>query len=233
MKHLLSSVLLVAGWTATSCLAQDVDRPAVAELYTSQGCSSCPPADAMMNMLAQRPDVIVLTLHVDYWDYIGWKDTFASPAHTERQRAYARAAQVNWVFTPQVVVNGTHSFSGADTSLLDMLFAPAGGADGPVLELTRTDDSLSVRAQVATPLAAPGDVHLVRYLPKAKVSIERGENAGKVIEYGNIVTEWTTVATWDGRAPLEMDLAITGDQPAVVLIQAPGPGEILAAARVR
>lgn len=224
---------LAAVTLAGPAFAQNIERPAVVELYTSQGCSSCPPADALLARLAERPDVIALALHVDYWDYMGWKDTFGDPDHTRRQKAYARAAGQPTIYTPQMVVNGSDRLVGADAAALEELLAPAGGAAGPVLRLTRTGTRLSVRAEASAPLPAGSFVQLVRFLPRAVVAIERGENAGRVIGYVNIVTDWQRVGEWDGSAPLSLDLEASGDAPAVVLIQAPGPGPILAAAAVR
>jgi hypothetical protein len=98
---LLTACLIIL---SAPSLAQD--RPVLVELFTSQGCSSCPPADALLHKLARRDDVVALALHVDYWDYIGWKDTFAKAAHSARQRAYAREAGRRMVYTPQMIING-------------------------------------------------------------------------------------------------------------------------------
>ena len=104
MRAILAGLAVAAGLSATAANAGD--RPVVIELYTSQGCSSCPPADALLNELAGRDDVIALAMHVDYWDYIGWKDIFANPAHTVRQRAYANADGQRMIYTPQMIVGG-------------------------------------------------------------------------------------------------------------------------------
>jgi hypothetical protein len=213
--------------------AQTAERPAVVELYTSQGCSSCPPADALLRELAKRDNVIALALHVDYWDYIGWADTFADPAHAERQRAYARAAGEMTIYTPQMVVNGRDKLVGANAAALEQLLAPAGGADGPLLVLSRSGGSLTVRAEAAGALPDGTVVQLVRFRPEASVTIERGENAGRTLDYANIVTSWQPIGEWDGLAPLEIRVRADGEEPAAVLIQAPGPGPILAAALTR
>ena len=233
MKDLLISAAIAFFCLAGTAASQDANRPAVVELYTSQGCSSCPPADAMLAMLAERPDVIALALHVDYWDYLGWADTFARPEHSERQRLYARAAGHSTVFTPQMMINGTESLVGADPAAPDHLVAPAGSAGGAALTLERTGDRLAIRTEAGSAPAGAYDIELVRYLPQAKVSVERGENAGQAIVYVNIVTDWQTVGAWDGIAPVALDIPVQGDAPLVVLIQAAGPGAIVAAARLR
>lgn len=231
-RLLISTAMALTCWAGTVA-AQDADRPAVVELYTSQGCSSCPPADAVLAMLAERPDVIALALHVDYWDYLGWADAFARPEHSVRQRLYAHAAGESTIYTPQMIINGTYSMVGADPEVLDHVVAPAGGAEGPVLTLERTLDSLAIRTTGGEAPAGQYEVELVRYLPQAKVSVERGENAGRVIDYTNIVTDWQTVGSWDGTAPLELDVPVKGEGPLVVLIQTADLGAIVAAARLR
>jgi len=233
MKSLLLPILLAAPLAAPPVMAQSVDRPAVVELYTSQGCSSCPPADALLEKLAARPEVIALALHVDYWDYIGWKDTFGDPAFTERQRGYAREAGERMVFTPQMVINGETSIVGNDASALNDVLAPAGGDKAPDLQVSRQGATLSVRADAVPGLEAPVVVELVRYLPHVTVAIGRGENAGRKLSYVNTVTSWREIGRWDGRAALALDVRAEGEQPAVVLIQEDGPGRILAAARAR
>lgn len=231
-KLLISTALALTCWAGTAP-AQDAERSAVVELFTSQGCSSCPPADAVLAMLAERPDVIALALHVDYWDYLGWADAFARPEHSVRQRLYAHAAGESTIYTPQMVINGTWSMVGADPEALGYMVMPAGGAEGPVLALERKLDRLAIRTTGGKVPAGQYEVELVRYLPQAKVSIERGENAGQMIDYTNIVTDWQTVGAWDGTAPLALDVPVQGDEPLVVLIQAADLGAIVAAARLR
>ncbi|MGB3148710.1 MAG: DUF1223 domain-containing protein [Paracoccaceae bacterium] len=212
--------------------AETAKQPAVVELYTSQGCSSCPAADAVFSRLTDRSDVIALSLHVDYWDYLGWKDSFASPGYAKRQRAYARAAGKTMVYTPQMIINGQVMIVGADASAVAAALAPVGGGEVAELVLRRGSGGLTINATSTGPLAAGTFVQLVRYKPTAEVNIKRGENAGRTIRYDNIVTSWKQVGTWDGRKPLEMKVPLSGNEPAVVLIQGPGPGAILAAAVV-
>lgn len=210
--------------------------PVVLELYTSQGCSSCPPADALLAELTGDPGLIPLALHVDYWDYIGWADNFANPHYTERQKAYARAAGSRMIYTPQMIVAGTRQVEGNDPEAVASAIAEARRTQsGIALKVVRQGDGLHVRAEAA-PGSGPLKLQLVRYKPEATIDIAHGENAGRSVTYRNIVTEWQAVADWPGTPPLDMVLPASGDAPAVVLLQgaAPlgGPGAIVAAARV-
>ncbi len=232
MRHIVSAAcglwlclpLPVAAQSTTGVLV---------ELYTSQGCSSCPPADAFLSELAQADGVIALALHVDYWDYIGWEDAFADPAFTERQKMYARAANSRMVYTPQMIVGGLDRVEGntpdAVVRFIGKHMAHSGGVD---LTLTRKGAQVEIRASAAQPLAKGAMVQLVRYLPEATIQIERGENAGRSMTYHNIVTSWQRVGEWQGGAPLDMTADAPGDEPVVVILQEPGPARVLAAARL-
>jgi hypothetical protein len=201
----------------------------VVELYTSQGCSSCPPADDYFATLVDDPSVIPLAMHVDYWDYIGWKDTFSDPAFTARQHAYARAFGTRTVYTPQMIVGGVDRIEGHNPEAIDALIRMHLAHDtGVSLDVIRTGDTLAIAADGA---AGPLQVAVVRYLPQEDVAIKRGENAGRTISYHNIVTDWDVVGEWSGKAPLAMEAVITGDAPVVVILQKPGPLDIVAAAR--
>ncbi|WP_373356773.1 DUF1223 domain-containing protein [Pseudoroseicyclus sp. CXY001] len=206
--------------------------PVVVELYTSQGCSSCPPADALLQQLAGRPEVIALALHVDYWDYIGWEDSFARPEFTQRQRRYARAAGASAIYTPQFVVSGQQHVIGArPMELMDGIRAAAAAMEPMGLTIERQGDGVRIRAS-ALPQPRPLVVQLVRYMPRETVDVLRGENAGLALSYANIVTDWTAVAEWDGAAPLDIEVEAPGDAPLVVLVQDAGQGRICAAARL-
>jgi hypothetical protein len=220
-------------WLSIASMVSAEQSPVVVELYTSQGCSSCPPADAYMREhLAQREDVIALALHVDYWDYIGWKDKFADPAYTERQHSYARAAGHRSVYTPQMIINGQDHVVGAHPQKVEKLIsAHQGVASEVALAVTRDGDTLSINA--STDLSTPMDVHVVRYRKAEDVSIARGENAGKVFSYSNIVDDWQQVRRWTGQADLAMRVDVVGSEPVVVLIQRENGGPILAAARIK
>ena len=171
----------------------DVD-PVVVELYTSQGCSSCPPADEMLGALAARDDVIALSLHVDYWDWIGWPDTFGDPAHSDRQRAYAAATRSNMVYTPQFVIGGADHVAGARGMEV---------ADAVTAHADRSSDVLSLGPDGRLSLAAvgrPARIYAAHVAPAATVEIERGENAGRAITYHNVVRAWDDLGAWDGAA---------------------------------
>lgn len=232
MKHFISAAFAAVLSLATPLVAQD--NPVVVELYTSQGCSSCPPADRILHELADRDDVIALALHVDYWDYIGWKDPFGNPVHAERQRAYARAGQRRTIYTPEMIVNGETDIVGAKPmKLSEAIAAHAQMAPKATLTLTRDGDDLQIAAQALTDLGGPVTVHMLRYVPRATTEIKRGENRGRTLEYANIVENWTVLGEWDGKSPLQMSAATSGDKPHVVILQSAGTGPILAAARLR
>ncbi|MFC7703374.1 DUF1223 domain-containing protein [Plastorhodobacter daqingensis] len=214
------------------------ENPVVIELYTSQGCSACPPADALLERLADHRDVIALALHVDYWDYIGWADAFAQPGFTERQKGYARAVGDRAIYTPQMIVGGTDRIEGfRPIQLADLITAHRDRAQPVQLALTReAEDQVRIRLAPA-PSAEPDAgkvalVQLVRYKPKETVTIARGENAGRTVTYHNIVTLWETIARWDGAAPLEMLARVEGDQPVVIIVQREGFGPVIGAARL-
>lgn len=208
--------------------------PVVVELFTSQGCSSCPAADAILRELAERDDVIALALHVDYWDYIGWKDTFGSPAHSDRQRAYAAAGQRRSIYTPEMIVNGQTDIVGAKAMALSKAISEHAQETAQVaLDITRDGANLNISAQKLGAVTGPMTVYMLRYTPRRVTEIKRGENAGKTIEYSNIVEGWQVLGTWDGASPLTLSAPAPGDKPAVVIIQLQNAGAILAAARVK
>jgi hypothetical protein len=207
--------------------------PVVVELFTSQGCSSCPPADALMHDLAARPDVIAIALHVDYWDYIGWKDEFADPAHAERQRGYARVADRRAVYTPEFIVNGTTEVVGAKPMSLANAISQHQQRDSFLdLSVTRDDGVVVVSAPRLAGLARPLEIHLLRYQKAREARITRGENAGRDFVYANVAEDWRVVGTWDGRTPLRLAVEAAGPLPVVVLLQEEDHGAILSAARI-
>jgi hypothetical protein len=232
MRIVCSSLALAMALLAGPGSAQN--SPVVVELFTSQGCSSCPPADAVLAELALRDDVIALALHVDYWDYIGWKDEFAQPKFTQRQQNYANFAGERVVYTPQMMIGGLDSVIGSDAmALMDGIAAHGAARPAVRLGLTRHGDVLTISAQAVAQVEGPLTVQLIRYTPEQTVDIGSGENAGQSIRYVNVVTSWETLSDWDGVAPLTIDMALTGSDPTVVIVQKAGPGRIVAAARLR
>lgn len=224
---------LIAAAAAGTAMAET--RPVVVELFTSQGCSSCPPADAFLHELSQREDVIALALHVDYWDYIGWKDSFAQPAFTQRQKAYAKTAGRRSVYTPQMIVAGQDHVVGThEEDAKSLILRHAAVQTGVSVALERAPDGrLVIRGVAGQGAVGPLSVHLVRYAPSQQVEITRGENAGRLMDYANVVTEWSTIGEWDLSAPLQIMAPSGGNQPAVVILQRKGAGPIVAAARLR
>jgi hypothetical protein len=234
MRHVVKATLGAIFALALGGMAEAETRPVVVELYTSQGCSSCPPADAFFARLAGDPEVIALALHVDYWDYIGWKDTFGNPLFTKRQKAYAKASGSRMIYTPQIIVGGEDRVEGNDPVAVAELIRRHADKGGPVrLTVSRMGDRVSIRAEAQPPLDRAARVQLVRYTPERTVEIARGENAGRQVTYHNIVTEWRVLGDWSGREPLEIEADAPGAEPVVVLIQRDGPAAILAAARVK
>jgi hypothetical protein len=230
MRHFVSAACGL--WLAAVAPAQ-AEQVVVVELYTSQGCSSCPPADEFVAMLASDPRILPLALHVDYWDYIGWADKFADPQYADRQRAYARAIGSRTIYTPQLIIGGLDRIEGFAPEATAEKLRKHMAAGSPVrLTVTREGDRLVIRAEADPPLDAPVRVQLVRYKPKETVTIERGENAGRTITYHNIVTAWDGLGNWSGQEPLEMTAPFPGDLPGAVIVQTEGPAAILAAARV-
>jgi hypothetical protein len=201
------SLIIAAAATALSRTARSAAKPVVLELFTSQGCSSCPPADALLGQLARRPDVIALAWHVDYWDRLGWHDPYASREATGRQRAYAR--QLNSaVFTPALVINGAKFVVGSDNAAVETAITAAGALPVSVT-LSRTEDGTVVEIG-----AAPGPVRMLRavYDPEHATDVSAGENDGVRLHEYRVVRVVETLGEWDGSARR-------------FAVKAPGPGQ--------
>jgi hypothetical protein len=230
MRHIVSAACGL--WLAAAAQVQ-AEPVVVVELYTSQGCSSCPPADEFVAMLASNPQILPLALHVDYWDYIGWADKFAHPKFTDRQKAYAHAVGSRTIYTPQLIIGGADRIEGfAPEETAERLRAHLEAGTPVRLTVTRDGDRLVIKAEADPPLTEPVRVQLVRYRPQETVTIERGENAGKTITYTNIVTSWERLEDWSGQEPLELSAPFPGEEPGAVIVQQEGPAAILAAARI-
>lgn len=183
-------------------LAKASERKVVVELFTSQGCQACPPADALLARLAEEPRILVLSLHVDYWDYLGWRDRFARPEYTRRQKAYKRMFGARSLFTPQAIVQGTDSVVGSDAGALRTALLRHFNRPQVVdIELIPGEDTIEVTvAALQQPhFNDEGVLHLVTYDQPQEVHIERGENAGKTVVYTNIVRDWMKLGVWDGK----------------------------------
>jgi hypothetical protein len=182
---------------------KQVEGPWAVELFTSQGCSSCPPADAYLGALARRADIVPLSFHVDYWDYIGWKDPFATRATTERQRSYVRALHQRYVYTPQMVVEGIGHDTGRDPAAIEKLLARAQrkSVKRATPELARlSSGALTVRLDAFALGGRPADVTLALYDRRHATPVASGENQGRMIENFNTVRRLERLARWDGAA---------------------------------
>jgi hypothetical protein len=214
---------------------------AVVELFTSQGCSSCPPADKIIGELAQDPSVIALSMPIDYWDYLGWKDTLADSRFSARQKAYSQMRGDRDVYTPQVVVNGSVHVIGSDRSKIDGAIGDTKKADGvmsvPVtMTLAGKQITVSVAASDKSP-AAQGEVWICSVSKAVPIMIGRGENRGRELTYYNVVRTLLKVGDWNGTSgswtvPLE-NISREGVDAAVVFVQDGSrdkPGPMLGAA---
>jgi hypothetical protein len=183
-------------------------RPTVVELFTSQGCSSCPPAEALLGELNSHPNVLALAFHVTYWDSLGWADRFALPYADQRQSRYAHSLKLSSVFTPQVIVDGRQSFVGSDRG--GILAEIAGEHPGIGISIDSSGVQLQIDVAAASPapnaasgpsaLPAGGEVLLLALLPEAQTAIGRGENGGRTLREFNIVRASVALGAWDGSA---------------------------------
>ena len=190
---------LVAGGLAPTAPAQAETR-AVMELFTSQGCSSCPPADKLLGQYADSKDILALSFNVDYWDYLGWKDTLASPDNTERQRNYAQARGDGQVYTPQIVVDGRTHVVGSNQSQVEAALAKYPNGLPVSLSLSSTGDAITVKISGAADTQMPhATLWLVMYERSVTQPIERGENSGRTITYTNVVRKLRPIAMWKGE----------------------------------
>jgi len=230
----VSALLSLLAALATPALA--AESKAVVELFTSQGCSSCPAADRVLGQLAAEGRVIALSVPVDYWDYLGWKDTLAQQAHSMRQRGYAGGRGDRQVYTPQVIVNGSVQVIGSDRQAIEAACKSAAKAAVPVT-LTRNGDNIEV--DVGAGQGAPASVWLLTVARAAPVAIGRGENHGRTVTYSNVVRSWRRVAEWTG-SPIKSSVPLpelnAKDADAIVILVQPGsienPGPVRGASMI-
>ena len=228
MRRILAT--LVLGFTAISApaFADEAQPKAVVELFTSQGCYSCPPADAALETLVKEGNTLALAYHVDYWNYLGWADTLSSKENTERQYGYARTLKRSGVYTPQAVVNGRDEMVGSylnriKSSISD-LKQSGKGLNVPVkADMKGEEINISIGAG-----AGKADVVIAYYKRNEAVKITRGENAGKTISYWNSVTKLSTVGMWDGKAmTIKLPMSVMEGSKydgCAILLQSFGPG---------
>jgi hypothetical protein len=201
LRIVSSLALACCGLLSVQC-AQGEPR-AVIELFTSQGCSSCPPADKLIAEYAHDPSVIALSLAVDYWDYLGWKDTLALSGHTNRQRAYAKARGDRQVYTPQVVIDGAIHALGSDKAAIERAIKQTREQSSPLLlpvKIERTGDKLTVTVPGSADERGQAEVWLCPISRSVPVVIGRGENSGQTITYTNVVRRWIKLGDWTGKA---------------------------------
>ena len=231
MKMLLRTILTATlfGVTASSA-SQAGDNAVLVELFTSQGCSSCPPADRNLGDLAGREDVLPLSLHVDYWDYLGWRDTFASRAHTERQYAYRELLGARVVYTPQIIVHGTADVPGYRPDLIGQAIEAAGSAPRKAgIAISTGGGMLKAAIRVNGP-TRPCTIWMATYRVEASVAIERGENAGRTITYHNVVEKLMRVGPWQGGTEQSLDLPQPRPGEGVAIwLQDDATGQVLSA----
>jgi hypothetical protein len=219
------AALLLAGTSAQTFAA---DRsPVVVELFTSQGCSSCPPANANLIKISKQPNVLALSFAVTYWDHLGWKDSFGRKEFTERQVTYEPALGEDGPFTPQMVVNGRVSAVGNDLSQMQQLITDAGPLSGPRISLSRG----RVKISGLDNASGAADVWLVRYDPGiVEVPVARGENSGATLPHTHVVHALTHLGKWSGSA-VTFDFPTKTDRlHTAILVQGKNGGPILAAA---
>ena len=243
-RPVLGAVLAVLLMTKSSAGAEDriqpltTDNPVVVELYTSQGCSSCPPADSYLGDLAKRRDVLALALHVDYWDYIGWKDQFASPIVTQRQRAYVHVMRQRMVYTPQMIIDGTAESVGSDRGKVESLITEARARAKLPISFWRDEagkDWVEV-GEGPKPEGGPATIYIALYDGKHQTPVQQGENAGTTLTEFNVVREWRPIGKWDGhktRLPIVIDGQDDDYEACAVIVQQGEVGPILGASAMK
>jgi hypothetical protein len=203
VSRCLAYVVVACTAAAVPLAVAHADPRAVIELFTSQGCSSCPPADKLIGELATDPSLVSISLPIDYWDYLGWKDTLADPRHTARQKAYAKLRGDREVYTPQVVVNGSLHALGSDRSAIERGIGQS--RQNPTtlavpVKLAVADGQLVVALPDGSDRPVVAEVWICALTKSVTVAIKRGENRGKTVTYTNVVRQWIKLDTWSGKA---------------------------------
>lgn len=244
-RHIAFAGALICTASLMPLPASAGEPSAVIELFTSQGCSSCPPADKLLGELSRDPTLLTLSLPVDYWDYLGWKDTLALHGHSVRQRAYSIARGDREVATPQAVINGVVAVVGSDKAAIEQAIAQTRQSAAPLtLPVTVTVANGKVSVNVPAAGSAPGgaEVWLCPVTGTAKIAIGRGENGGHTLAYTNVVRRWVKLGDWNGNAvtfnvPLaslpDADFSLQDIDRVAVIVQsgvAAKPGLMLGAA---
>lgn len=227
-------VVLTLGW-ATSAYGQA--RQVVVELYTSQGCSSCPPADELLRELSTRDDVIPLAFHVDYWDYIGWKDPFARPENTRRQKEHSHRLGLRHIYTPQMIIQGAANVVGSNKWEIDRAIKKTRHFATLPINLSHHKKGV---LDIEIPGAAskePATVYLITFDDKHTTTIKRGENGGRQLSYFNVVRDMQPIGTWTGETFKKSvnvhAMAAAGRDAGAVIVQSKRTGRIIGAGKIR
>ena len=239
IKHLAGAALVASAFFAASAAAQDAaTSKVVVELYTSQGCNTCPPADAFLGELTKRADVIALSLHVDYWDYLGWKDRFASPQFSKRQFSYAAALGARRAYTPQIVVQGVVGMVGSHRDAVKMAIEQQAAEKAlATLKLTRDGDGLIIAIAptgegAKTRFIAPLKIVAVGFDRPHQLKIGAGENDGATLTYHHVARDFRLIGEWSGDEAT-LRIAINPKLKGyAVFVQMPGPRRIVGAEQI-
>jgi|GEM_PF-140341 hypothetical protein len=212
-------------------------QPIVIELYTSQGCSSCPPADKFMGELIKRDDILGLTFHVDYWDYIGWKDPFARPENTARQKDLSSRLGLRHIYTPQMIIHGAVNAVGSSEWDVERAIKHTKNYPQTPVKLTHNKGSQLNISIPASATKEPAKIYIIAYDDVHTTSIKRGENSGRKLSYFNVVRDMKHVGDWSGEA-VSLNVPLTGMMASgrsacAVIIQSERSGHILGAAEIR
>jgi hypothetical protein len=240
LRRRLASTSLIAVFLLASLGLACAAPRALLELFTSQGCSSCPPADKLLGEFAKDPSIVALSLPIDIWDYLGWKDTLALPAHSARQRAYAQMRGDRQVYTPQIIVNGSMHVLGSDRAAIERVIAQTDSNPAIMslpVRLSAADGDLTVSVKAAPGEKARGEVWLCPLITAVAVAIGRGENSGRTITYHNVVRGWHKLGDFagtDSTWTVPLSEVETGEVDAAAVMVQEGtrakPGLILGAA---
>ena len=246
-RHIVFAAAAICTASMTPLPACAGEPRAVIELFTSQGCSSCPAADKVLGELSRDPTLVTLSLPVDYWDYLGWKDTLALHGHSNRERAYADTRGDREVYTPQVVVNGIMHVLGSDKAAIEQAIAQTRQSAAPLtlpVTIAVAEGKVSVNVPAANGENASAEVWVCPITGKAQIAIERGENRGHTLAYTNVVRRWVKLGDWSGKAETfslpvaelaDADFSLRDIDRVAVIVQsgvAAKPGLMLGAATV-
>jgi hypothetical protein len=233
MRNIIAS--LIFAMFGVAAYADDNGSLIVVELYTSEGCSSCPAADKILTKLAAREGILALALHVDYWDYLGWKDEFSMAKFTDRQEYYNMALGSRYrLVTPQMIFHGQSYVAGAKMKRIEQRIAALRGqSDKVVLQVEKQNDKFNISINPLDVSVNGADVFIVEYMPTHVTEVEAGENRGKILNHTNIVTSWERVGEWSGQNNWQVEHAVTGGSMAAVIVQAADNGPILAARKLQ